>query len=432
MRFPELGQDLPGVPGEVDVRGVCGVSAMGRLAARNRRLRRSGTLAGKWKLPLSTKIGTLFAHLIFRKRFVRKAEPAVGWGFVLRWIFFIIRGLRLIFRPRQQAVGLRAEAMARAYVKELRDGDNVNEVYLLADRQLRANRNANLYFLATLRDRSGVMSGLMWNVTEDSVRDLSAGDYVRVRGKVQQYQGSLQLIMTSIQGVSESSCNAEDFQVQPQAAAGRYLQRLRELLESIRHPDLAALAYSFLGNESLVNGLCGAPAGVKAHHAYVGGLIEHVVSMCEFADRIAPLYPAVDRELLLVGVLLHDIGKIRELGWDPTLVYTDAGQLLGHIHLGNEILSELVVLAEQQLGRRLDGDKLLRLRHMIISHHGAREYGSPTLPMTPEALALHYIDALDAKMHEFVRTIEDDVNTDSAWTPFSPRMDRRLFKGIRD
>jgi 3'-5' exoribonuclease len=320
--------------------------------------------------------------------------------------------------------------MARVYVRELRDGDNVNEVFLLADRQLRANRNANLYFLATLRDRTGVISGLMWNVNEETVRDLSAGDFVRVRGKVQHYQGNLQLILTSIQVVSEGACDPADFQVQPQAAAGRYLQRLRELLESIRNPDLAALAYSFLGNAGVVNGLCGAPAGVKAHHAYVGGLIEHVVSMCEVAERIAPLYPALDRELLLLGVLLHDIGKIRELGWDPTLVYTDEGQLLGHIHLGNEILSELVVSAEQQLGRPLDAEKILRLRHMVISHHGTREFGSPAIPMTPEALALHYIDALDAKMHEFVRTIEDDVNTDSAWTPFSPRMERRLFKGL--
>jgi 3'-5' exoribonuclease len=341
----------------------------------------------------------------------------------------IIRGSLFAEKTQHVASKPESQSMPRVYVRDLRDGDNVNEIYLLADRQLRANRNANLYFLATLRDRSGMISGLMWNVTEDSVKEVSAGDFVRVKGKVQQYQGNLQLILTSVQSVPDSACDPADFQVQPQAAAGRYLLRLRELLESIRHPDLAALAYAFLGNAAFVNGLCGAPAGVKAHHAYVGGLIEHVVSMCELADRVAPLYPALDRELLLLGVLLHDIGKIRELAWDPALVYTDEGQLLGHIHLGNEILSELVRTAEQQLGHPLEAEKLLRLRHMIISHHGTREFGSPALPMTPEALALHYIDALDAKMHEFVRSIQDDVNTDSAWTPFSPRMDRRLFKG---
>ena len=134
--------------------------------------------------------------------------------------------------------------------------------------------------------------------------------------------------------------------------------------------------------------------------------------------------------LLLMGVLLHDIGKIRELAWDPALVYTDEGQLLGHIHLGMEILNEKLVQAEQRLGRALDAEKILRLKHMIISHHGTREFGSPAVPMTPEAMTLNCIDTLDSKLHEFTRTITEDMNTDSAWTPFNPRMDRRLFKGL--
>lgn len=320
--------------------------------------------------------------------------------------------------------------MARVFVKELKDGDNVNEVFLLADRQLRANRNANLYLLATLRDRSGVISGLMWNVSEDMVQDISVGDYVRVRGKVQLYQGSLQMIVTQIDGVPETTCNPEDFQMQPQASAGPLLARLKQLLGSMRCPDLGTVAGCLLDDESLVNGLCSAPAGVKAHHAYMGGLIEHVVSMSEVADRLCVLYPALDRDLLLMGVLLHDIGKIRELAWDPALVYTDEGQLLGHIYLGMEILNEKLVQAEQRLGRALDAERILRLKHMIISHHGTREFGSPAVPMTPEAMTLNCIDTLDSKLHEFTRTITEDMNTDSAWTPFNPRMDRRLFKGL--
>ena len=136
--------------------------------------------------------------------------------------------------------------MARVFVKELKDGDNVNEVFLLADRQLRANRNANLYLLATLRDRSGVISGLMWNVSEDMVQDISVGDYVRVRGKVQLYQGSLQMIVTQIDGVPETTCNPEDFQMQPQASAGPLLARLKQLLGSMRCPDLGTVAGYYL------------------------------------------------------------------------------------------------------------------------------------------------------------------------------------------
>ena len=161
--------------------------------------------------------------------------------------------------------------MPRVFVKELKDGDNVNEIFLLADRQLRANRNANLYLLATLRDRTGVISGLMWNVSEDTAQEIAVGDYVRVRGKVQVFQGSLQMIVTQIDSVPETACDPLDFQMQPQASAGPLLLRLKQLLASIRCPDLGTLATCFLEDESLVNGLCAAPAGVKAHHAYMGG-----------------------------------------------------------------------------------------------------------------------------------------------------------------
>ncbi|MCX7386407.1 MAG: OB-fold nucleic acid binding domain-containing protein [Planctomycetales bacterium] len=319
--------------------------------------------------------------------------------------------------------------MVRVFVKELKDGDSVNEIFLLADKQLRANRNANLYLLATLRDRTGIVSGLMWNVAEEMVQNVSAGDYVRVRGKVQLYQGGLQMIMTHIDHVPRSSCDEEDFQVQSQANAAPLLARLKELLTSLRCAQLLTLAQCFLDDDALITGLCAAPAGVKAHHAYMGGLIEHVVSMSEVADRICVLYPALNRDLLLLGVLLHDLGKVRELSWDPTLAYTDEGQLLGHINIAIEILNEKLVNAASRLGKPLDQEIVLRLKHMILSHHGTREFGSPTVPMTPEAIALHHIDNLDARLHEFTRAIEDDLNADSAWTPFNPRNDRKLFKG---
>lgn len=320
--------------------------------------------------------------------------------------------------------------MPRVFVKELKDGDSVSETFLLVDKQLRANRNANLYLLATLRDRTGVISGLMWNVVEENVQHISIGDYVRVRGKVQLYQGGLQMIVTHIDPETESSCNPEDFHLQAQANVAPLLARLRELLFSLKSQELLTLANVFMEDENIVNGLCAAPAGVKAHHAYMGGLIEHVVGMAEVADRVCLLYPTLNRDLLLLGVLLHDLGKIRELSWDPTLAYTDEGQLLGHINIAIEMLNDKLKATETRLGRPVDTEDVLRLKHMILSHHGTREFGSPTIPMTPEAIALHHIDNLDAKLHEFTRSIADDLNAESAWTPFNPRTDRRLFKGL--
>lgn len=320
--------------------------------------------------------------------------------------------------------------MPRTFVKELRDGDSVNDVFLLADKQLRANRNANLYLLASLRDKSGVISGLMWNVTESAVQEIAIGDMVRVKGKVQVFQGGLQMIMAQIDAAPGSTYNAEDFQIQPQANAAPLLNRLKEILRSITDPKLLALADCFLQDDALINDLCIAPAGIKAHHAYHGGLIEHIVAMAELADRICQLYPSLNRNLLLLGVLLHDLGKVRELAWDPGLSYTDEGQLLGHMNIAMEILNEKLILVRGQLGgSEISQEDVLRLKHMILSHHGTLEFGSARVPMTPEAVVLHQIDNLDARLHEFSRAIDEDMNGDSAWTPYSPRIERRIFKG---
>ncbi len=320
--------------------------------------------------------------------------------------------------------------MSRTFVNELADGDAVEEVFLLADKQLRANRNADMYLLATLRDKTGVISGLMWNVTEERLQHVSSGDLVHVKGKVQLYQGSLQMILTRIDTAPSGNFDEDDFHAQPHTNVGPLLDRLKELMNTISCDRLRTLADCFMNDEPLVEALCGAPAGVRAHHAYQGGLIEHIVSMAEVADRLCGLYSQLNRDLLLLGVFMHDLGKVRELSWDPAMIYTDEGQLLGHMNIAIEILNEKLLEVRGLMGgTEIDTEDVLRLKHMILSHHGSLEHGSPRVPMTPEAMVLHQIDHLDAKLHEFTRSIEDDVNKQSAWTPYSPRMERKLFKG---
>lgn len=322
--------------------------------------------------------------------------------------------------------------MARRFINTLADGELVEEIYFVSDRQVRTNRNSALYLLVELRDRTGVLSARMWNVTEEAVTHVQAGDYALVRGKVQLYQGALQMIASSIQTVPADRVNSEDFQRQTSKDVGNLTARLRELLQSITDLPTRNLMDCFLIDEPLMSAFCTAPAGMKAHHAYRSGLLEHVVNMLEIAHRISDLLGGVDRNLLLAGIFLHDIGKIRELSFAGPYGYTDEGQLLGHLTIGVEMLSAKIVETEKMMGEPFPVETALRLKHLILSHHGTYEFGSPKLPMTPEAIALHQIDNLDAKVHEFSRDIADDPNLQSTFTPFNARLDRKLYKGTRN
>jgi len=319
--------------------------------------------------------------------------------------------------------------MSRRYVNLLQDSESLDEVYLLADRQVRANRNGDTYLLTQLRDRTGQISGLLWNVNDTQVGHLRPGDYVKVRGKAQLFQGNLQLILTRIDGVEPDQVSPDDFIPQTTADTERQLARLKEILLSIKDRDLRALMSVFLEDEEIIEGLRQAPAGIRLHHAFHGGLLEHVLTLAEAALRLSDLYPKVDYDLVLAGVFLHDLGKIHELSYDTTFVYTDEGQLIGHLVMGVEMLSDKIRRTEQATGRPFPQEKAIRLKHLILSHHGSYEFGSPKLPMTPEAIALHHLDNLDAKTNEFLSLIESDPNTGSSWTPYQATMQRKLYKG---
>jgi 3'-5' exoribonuclease len=319
--------------------------------------------------------------------------------------------------------------MPRRFVNQLSDGESVEEIFLLADKQLRANRNANLYLLAHLRDRTGMINGLMWNMTEAQVAPLNPGAFVKVKGKVQLYQGAMQMILAHIQPIPPEGIDPSDFHATTSGNVEQMLVRLKQLVSVIEEPSLRMLMEQFLADEALMRDFVQAPAGIKAHHAYHGGLLEHVLNILETADRIEDLYPKVDFDLLRVGIFLHDIGKIREMSYGTTFAYTDEGQLLGHLAIAIEMLEAKIGEVVRVTGQPFPKELTLRLKHMILSHHGTYEFGSPRLPMTPEAIALHHLDNLDAKVHEFARSIQDDPNSGSNWTPYSPRLDRKLFKG---
>jgi 3'-5' exoribonuclease len=320
--------------------------------------------------------------------------------------------------------------MTRQFVQQMADGDSVEDTYLVVDKQVRANRNGNIYLQLELRDRSGSMSARLWNAPEPLVRSFESGDFLLVKGKVQLFQGTLQMILSHLERVETEKVELADFLPHTEQDISKLYERLCTLLRKLDNPHLRALAECFLMDHELMQGFCKAPAGVRNHHAYLGGLLEHVVTLMEAGDRIAPLYPELNRDLLLMGIFLHDIGKVRELSYDRAFAYSDEGQLIGHLVLGVEMLGEQVRRVPDLTGEAFPSELLLRLKHLIVSHHGSLEFGSPTLPMTPEAIALHYLDNLDAKVHSFTRDIRADRGP-SSWTPYSQATQRRLFKGSR-
>jgi 3'-5' exoribonuclease len=317
----------------------------------------------------------------------------------------------------------------RRFVCKLSHNEQVDQVFLASDKQLRPNRNGNLYLQVELSDRSGSISARLWNATDSDYKAFENGDYVHVDGATQVFQGIPQLIANRIRKANKSEVDESDFLTLSSPQIDKMAIRLAEILRTIKQPQLRSLAECFLMDQDFMKQFTNSAAGIKNHHAYQGGLLEHVVSLMEVMLLVAPRYPALNLDLLLIGAFLHDAGKIQELSSDRDLAYTDVGQLLGHIVLAITMVDAKLAEVERLSGEPLSPELEMQLKHLIISHHGEYEYGSPKLPMTLEAVALHYLDNLDAKLHNFQSLMASDSNTDSPWTQFQHNLGRKLYKG---
>ena len=320
--------------------------------------------------------------------------------------------------------------MSRRLVKELSAGETIDQVFLASEKQLRTNRNGNLYLQLRLSDKSGSITAMLWNAQQKHFDSFNNGDFVRLKGTSQLYNGAMQVLAKQVEKSDGQGIDEADFITLSNESVEKLVARVAELLRSLTNVHLRNLAECFLVDETFMKGLRTAPAGVKNHHAYHGGLLEHIVSLMEVCHLVAPRYPQLDAELLLFGAFIHDIGKIRELTYSPDLGYSDAGQLIGHLVQGVSMLDEMVIETEKQSGEDFPQDLANQLRHMIVSHHGQYEYGSPKLPMTLEAIALHFLDSLDARIHNVSQLIEDDVNKESPWTVYHPALGVKIYKSL--
>jgi len=319
----------------------------------------------------------------------------------------------------------------RRYVNQLSERENIDQVFLVADKQLRANRNGNLYLQLRLTDKTGSLTGMLWNASDNIFNSVETGNYLRVAGTTQIYNGQLQMIVTRIEPTDPRQIDEQDFVTVSTEEMDRLGQRLAEMLRGVRNVHLRNLAECFLADEQFMGKFTTAPAGIKNHHAYRGGLLAHVVSLMEVCRVVAPLYPDLDSDLLLLGAFLHDAGKIDELTYDRELGYSDEGQLIGHVVMIISTVEDKVAESERLSQEKFPAELLLRLKHLIISHHGEYEFGSPKLPMTLEAIALHLLDNLDAKLYSVAQILKEDVGSDSNWTSFNQSLGRKFFKGQR-
>lgn len=315
--------------------------------------------------------------------------------------------------------------MSRTLVSDLSDGQQLEQPFRAADKQLRVNRQGGKYILLRLSDRSGVIAGMVWNADERLFDSFDRGDFVFCRGRTQIHNGALQMIVSDIERMDPSEVDRAEFDRFDAAESEKLIERLGELFSDLRNVQLRRLGEAYLADDDFVARFSRAAAAVTNHHAFPGGLLRHTVDMMELARLVGPRYSQLDVELLQFGAFLHDLGKIEELAADGEISYTDRGQMVGHIVIGVQMLDEKI--------RGLEGDEFpddlrLHLEHMIVSHHGIQEYGSPKIPVTLEAVALHHIDNLDAKLASYTAVIEKDVSADGNWTNFNPSIGRKLWK----
>jgi 3'-5' exoribonuclease len=316
----------------------------------------------------------------------------------------------------------------RTPVSELADGQQVEQSFRAADKQLRVNRQGGKYILLRLADRSGILAGMLWNADEKQFDSFDRGDYVFCRGRTQIHNGALQVIVSDIERMDPSEVEPSDFERFDAQESGRLFEQLCEMLGGLDNVHLRRLGQAFLADDDFVSRFTKAAAAVSNHHAYPGGLLRHTIDLMEMAKLLGPRYPQLDTELLMFGAFLHDMGKIDEMSHGGEISYTDRGQMLGHIVIGIQMLGQKI--AKLEADEPFPDELRLHLEHLVVSHHGQLDFGSPKLPVTLEAVALHHLDNLDAKITSYTAVIEADVSADKNWTNYNPSIGRKLWKKL--
>ena len=310
------------------------------------------------------------------------------------------------------------------YIKDLRDGDKINGVYLCKDKRSAQTRNGKAYDNLILQDKTGTLDGKVWDPNSGGIADYDEMDFIEVFGDVISYNNNLQLNIRQIRKAQEGEYIPADYMPTTEKSTDGMYQELMNYVKQIKNPYLRqAVEYYFVKDETFIRRFKGHSAAKTVHHGFAGGLLEHTLSVVKFCEYMAGAYPILNRDLLYAAAICHDIGKTKELSSFPENDYTDEGQLLGHIVIGVEMVGEAV--------RSIPGfpEKLANeLKHCIVAHHGELEYGSPKKPALAEAVALNFADCTDAKMQTLTEIFKDKKTSD--WLGYNRLFESNLRKTV--
>src|SRR5579864_3500478 len=302
----------------------------------------------------------------------------------------------------------------------------ITSSFVVITKQVKPKKTGEPYLALTLGDRCGQIEAKMWDNVEDALDAFEQEDFLKIKGLLNKYKNRFQLTIHKLRRMGESEVDFADYLPKTTKNIDELWLTLGEFVSTIREVHLKTLVQSLMSDPEIAGGYRSAPAAKTLHHAYIGGLLDHVVSLFRSCDLICRNYPQINRDLLLTGAFLHDVGKIYELTYTRSFSYTSRGQLLGHMIIELEILHGKIA----QIPGFPEELKTL-LEHLIISHHGQYEFGSPKLPMFPEALMLHYLDDLDSKMESMRAHFEREADLESPWTSYNPSLGRPLLNSAK-
>lgn len=316
--------------------------------------------------------------------------------------------------------------MAHIFINQIEPGQTIDDIYIVKEPILRSTTRGDLYIAMFLADRTGQLNGRMWQATETTYKSLPKPGFIHIQGRSELYQNNLQIVINNVAVVAPDKVNIDDFLPRTKKDVKRMFEEVKQIVGRLKNPQLKALVGEFLADSELMEKFCNAPAAMKLHHDYIGGLLEHTHNMLRVAVAILPLYPDVQPDLTLAGIFLHDIGKTDELTYDMAFSYTDSGQLIGHISKSLLMINQKADSLRSH-GTQIDPAVLDGLGHIILSHHGSYEFGSPKLPATAEAFMVYYIDDLDAKINQVTSAIDSEVG-ESNWTAWQNSLQTRIYR----